>query len=86
MSPPVDEAGDAGDEPEDGVDEDDPQGVLHPLYIAVAFGVLVEVHLYSMRQWSGMAMLRECHSEDRSARVPGINIRSQRDRTAPSTE
>ena len=44
MGPPVGERGDAADEPEQGTSKVDPDGVLHALHVAVALGVLVDVH------------------------------------------
>lgn len=46
MSPPVDEISDGCDEPEDGVGQNDPHGVLHSLNVAVALRVLLDVHLH----------------------------------------
>lgn len=45
MSEPVGGGADKGEEPQDGVGEVDPDGVLHALDAAVALGVLIDVHL-----------------------------------------
>lgn len=45
MAPPVDEVSDGRNEPENGVDQHHPDRILHSLDVAVAFGVLVDVHL-----------------------------------------
>lgn len=45
MHPPVGGAGDGADEPQQHVGEVDPDGVLHALDIAVALGVLLDVHV-----------------------------------------
>lgn len=42
---PVGGCADKGEEPQDGIDEVDPDGVLHALHAAVALGVLIDVHL-----------------------------------------
>lgn len=46
MCPPIDKIGYEADEPEDGVGKHHPDSVSHALDIVVAFGVLVDVHLY----------------------------------------
>lgn len=45
MSEPVGGGADKGEEPQDGVGEVDPDGVLHALDAAVALGILIDVHL-----------------------------------------
>lgn len=42
---PVGCVADKGEEPQEGVGEVDPDGVLHTLHAAVALGVLIDVHL-----------------------------------------
>lgn len=44
MNEPVRRSSARTDEPEQRVREVDPDGVLHAYYVAVAFGVLVDVH------------------------------------------
>lgn len=56
VAPPVNEISDGRNEPENGVDEHHPDGILHPLDVAVALGILVDVHL----QTHGPSAL--CHS------------------------
>jgi len=45
MAPPIDEVSDGRNEPENGVDQHNPDGILHPLDVAIALGILVDVHL-----------------------------------------
>ena len=44
VRPPIDEGGNATDEPEQGGSEVDPDGVLHAAHAGVPLGVLVDVH------------------------------------------
>lgn len=45
VHPPVGSAGDGADEPKQHIGEVDPDGVLHALNVAVALGVLFDVHV-----------------------------------------
>ena len=48
VCPPVGEAADGSEEPEERIGENDPYGSLHTCYVSVALGVLVDIHLHSV--------------------------------------
>jgi hypothetical protein len=45
VAPPIDEMGKGADKPEEGIDKNDPNGVLQSLNVGISPGILMNVHL-----------------------------------------